>query len=243
MTCRELMTPDPACCTPGDTVVTAAMIMKSHDVGSVPVVSDRGSMTVTGMITDRDIAMRVVAEQRDYYNTRVEDVMSRDVVTCRTADDYDDVIKAMKKHQIRRIPVVDSEKRLVGIIAQADVARSASASEDVGEMVGEISEPSEEYVHDGQGLGYTKAGLLIAGGLGLGAGLIYLLDPRWARPARDAVNRAAQRVSDTVTNAADRVTDAVSRGADTLRDTMSESVPYGDGRTPGSSSTPGSPSM
>lgn len=237
MTCRELMTPDPACCTPSDTVVTAAMIMKSHNVGSVPVVSDRQSMNVTGMITDRDIAMRVVAEQRDYYNTRVEDVMSRDVVTCRTDDDYDDVIKAMKKHQIRRIPVVDSDKRLLGIIAQADVARSASASEDVGEMVGEISEPAaEEYGHNGQGLGYTKAGLLIAGGLGLGAGLIYLLDPRWARPAREAVNRAAQRVGETVSNATDRLSETVSHGTESLRDTISETVPSGDGRTPGSPS-------
>lgn len=104
-------------------------------------------------------------------------------------------------------------------------------------MVGEISEPAaEEYAHDGHGLGYTKAGLLIAGGLGLGAGLIYLLDPRWARPARDAVNRAAQKVGETVSNATDRLSDTMSHGTETLRDTISDTVPSGDGRTPGSPS-------
>src|ERR1700681_4509480 len=88
MTCRDLMTSDPACCVPRDTVVTAAMIMKNHNVGSVPVVLDRELMRVVGMITDRDITLRVVADQRDYYNTHVEDVMSKDVVMCRVDDDY-----------------------------------------------------------------------------------------------------------------------------------------------------------
>src|SRR5205807_6940659 len=102
-----------------------AILMKNHNIGSVPVVSDRSQMKEAGIVTDRDLTLRVVAEQRDYYRTKVSDIMSQDLVTCRASDDYDEVIAAMKKRQIRRVPVVDDDGRLVGIIAQADVARSA----------------------------------------------------------------------------------------------------------------------
>jgi CBS domain-containing protein len=119
------------------------MIMKGQNVGSVPVISDRNSGHVIGIITDRDIALRVVAEQREYYHTHVGDVMSKDVVTCKMDDDYDEVIAAMKENQIHRIPVVDSTKRLVGIIALADVAREAKPKT-VGETVEEISQRSGE---------------------------------------------------------------------------------------------------
>ena len=221
MTCRDLMTPNPACCTPRDTVVTAAMIMKSHDVGSVPVVSDRDSMRVIGIVTDRDIAIRVVAEQREYYNARVEDIMSKDIVTCQADDDYDEVLEAMKENQIRRVPVVDSEKRLVGIIAQADIATASRAeSREVREVVEEISEPVGSEHHDGRTMRYTKTGLLVAGGLGLGAGLIYLLDPRWARRARETVGSAAQRVGETVSSATDRVSETVSSTTERVRETV-----------------------
>lgn len=171
------------------------MIMKNHNVGSVPVVLDRDSMRVIGMVTDRDIALRVVADQRDYYNTHVEDVMSKDVVMCRIDDDYNEVIDAMAQHQIRRIPVVDSKKRLCGIVALADVARQAPEREEVGVVVEQISKPGIA-THDGRatnGSRYTTAGLLVAGGLGIGAGLIYLLDPRWA-------HRATQAIKETVSH-------------------------------------------
>src|SRR5579885_2894370 len=199
MTCRDLMTPNPACCMPRDTVVTAAMLMKNNDVGSVPVILDRDSMRVVGMITDRDIAMRVVADQRDYYNTHVEDVMSKDVVTCSADDDYDEVIEAMKQHQIRRIPVVDSNKRLCGIIAIADVAREAPEEEEVGDVVHRVSEPgpSQQNGESSSVARYTTAGLLIAGGLGVGAGLIYLLDPRWARRAKESMGGAVESLKET----------------------------------------------
>ncbi len=182
MTCKDLMTPDPACCVPQDTVVTAAMMMKSHDIGSVPVVSDRDYRKVIGMITDRDIAIRVVAEQRDYYSARVEEIMTSEVVTCKQDDDYDEVTRAMREHQLHRVPVVDSNKRLVGIVSLADVARHAEFRE-VGHVVEHISRPvpQEQQEEDGRAGKYAKTGLLVAGGLGLGAGLIYLLDPRWAR--------------------------------------------------------------
>ncbi len=219
MTCRELMTPNPSYCVPRDTVVSAAMIMKSQDVGSIPVVSDRDSRRVIGIITDRDIAMRVVAEQREYYATHVEDVMSKDVVTCQSDDDYDEVLAAMKQHQIRRVPVVDSEKRLAGIIAQADVARDDANYKEVAKAVKQISQPGSSEGRNAGG-GFTKTGLLVAGGLGLGAGLIYLLDPRWARGARQSVNDAASKVRDSVTNAADSVRESVVNAADSVRESV-----------------------
>jgi predicted transcriptional regulator len=175
--------------------------MKSHDIGSVPVVSDRESRQVVGMITDRDIAMRVVAGKREYDNTYVRDVMSKDVVTCRADDDYDEVIEAMEEHQIRRVPVVDSERRLIGIVALADVVRKASKPEEVAEVVGEISKPSHAVQSNGKGR-FAKTSLIVAGGVGAGVGLIYLLDPKWARGARKSVASAAGKVRDTIKGAA-----------------------------------------
>jgi predicted transcriptional regulator len=217
------------------------MIMKSQDVGSLPVLSDRDSKQVIGMITDRDIAVRVVAEQRDYYNTHVEDVMSKDVVTCRTDDDYDEVVAAMKRRQIRRVPVVDSQNRLAGIIGLADVARQAPEPEVVGKTVERISQPGPSGSQGGQRGAYTKTGLLIAGGLGIGAGLIYLLDPRWARRARESVANAAGSMRESVENAAgsvrDRVSDvaenvrqSVTSTADSLRETVGHFQGGGDGQ-------------
>jgi CBS domain-containing protein len=201
MTCRELMTSDPAFCVPEDTAVTAATLMKSHDVGSVPVVSDRESKKVAGMITDRDIALRVVAGRRKYDNTHVKDVMSKDVVTCQADDDYDEVIETMEEHQIRRVPVVDSERRLIGIIALADVARKAPKPEEVAEVVEEISKPAAVVRPNGMGP-VTKTSLLVAGGIGVGMGLVYLLDPKWARGARKAVANAVGTVRNSFTGAA-----------------------------------------
>jgi CBS domain-containing protein len=197
MTCKELMTSEPAFCVPGDTAVTAATLMKSHDIGSVPVVSDRESKHVVGMITDRDIAMRVVAGKREYDKTHVGDVMSKDVVTCRAEDDYDEVIQAMEENQIRRVPVIDSERRLIGIVSLADVARKAGKPEGIAEVTGEISKPSHGGQANGKGR-FAKTGLLVAGGLGAGVGLIYLLDPKWARGARKSVASAAGKVRDSI---------------------------------------------
>lgn len=182
MKTREMMTPEPACCVPSDNAVTAAMLMKSQNVGSIPVVDNRMDRKLIGIVTDRDLVVRIVAEQRDYYNSRIEDVMSRDLVTCRPNDDYDDVLDAMAKRQVRRVPVVDDQYRLVGIVAQADVARQSPKPEEVADVVEEISNPA---VHGdaGRGKGIGKKSLLVAGGLGLGAGLLYMIDPRWARRA------------------------------------------------------------
>jgi len=225
MTCREMMTPNPACCQASDTVVTAAMMMKSGNYGAVPVVADRTEMQVTGIVTDRDLAMKVIAEQRDMYHTVVDEVMSTDLVTCDLDDDYDDVIKAMKRYQIRRLPVVDRNKRLVGIISTADVARHGD-KDDVGRTVQEISEPGGE----GGGFDLGRAGIWLAGGLGLGAGLFLLMN-------QDKARRWAEQVSDTVTdlpNQARRFGDQISDKANQVVSSVRDAVGSAGGNDPSS---------
>jgi len=134
------MTRDPSSCLPGDSVATAAKIMKQQDVGPVLVVSDNSELRLVGIVTDRDIAVNVVAEGRDPYSTRVDSIMSSSLVTCREDEDVSRAVKQMAEYQVRRIPVVDENNRVVGIIAQADIARSGQ-DEQVGELVEDISQP------------------------------------------------------------------------------------------------------
>src|SRR5690242_19186123 len=119
MICRDVMTTDPACCLPNESATRAAKLMKTGDVGSLPICDDRHTKKLLGIITDRDLAIKVVAEGRDPRTTRLEEIMSRNLVTCRADDDLQNAVKAMESHQVRRIPVVDQDNTLVGIIAQA----------------------------------------------------------------------------------------------------------------------------
>lgn len=139
-TCRDVMTKDPTCAVPDDTVAEVARLMKDKDIGPVPIVESHGSKRLLGIVTDRDLAIKVVAEGRDPQSTRVGDVMTGDVVTCRDDDDIDVALNAMSRHQLRRIPVVDDGNMLLGIIAQADIATRMNEPEKTGEVVKEISE-------------------------------------------------------------------------------------------------------
>lgn len=139
-TCSDVMTGNPICALPKDTVVMVAQIMKERDIGPVPVVKDKLSRKLIGIVTDRDLAMKVVATGHDPNDILVEDVMTKDVVTCREDDDVQAALNAMAKHQLRRIPVVDVNDSLVGIIAQADVATRMDEPEKTGEVVKEISQ-------------------------------------------------------------------------------------------------------
>ena len=138
MKARDIMTANPRTVTPDDTVTRAAEIMREADVGVVPVVEDTGSMRLAGLVTDRDIAVRIVAEGRDNKAT-VREIMSSGLATVRPDDDLNRVTELMKTEQVRRIPVCDGD-RLVGIIAQADVAREGRDRK-TGDVVEEISEP------------------------------------------------------------------------------------------------------
>ncbi len=122
MNCREVMTENPVCCLPTDTVSVAARVMRREDVGPVPVINDEQSKQLIGIVTDRDLAIKVVAESRDPNHTMVSDVMTSTLFACRPEDDLSTAIKAMEVHQIRRIPVVDEDGRIEGIISQGDVA-------------------------------------------------------------------------------------------------------------------------
>lgn len=139
MICREIMTKDPECCLPSDSVMKAAQLMKSEDVGPIPIVDDKDGKKLTGIVTDRDLAIKVVAEARDPKTTSIEEVMSEGLVTCRENDDVQTVLKLMQDNQIRRIPVVDKKDQLVGIIAQADVATRLGRTGATGKVVEQIS--------------------------------------------------------------------------------------------------------
>jgi CBS domain-containing protein len=123
------MTREPVYCELGDTTDRAAQIMKTQDVGSVPVCTDIRARKLVGSVTDRDIALYVVAKGRDANHTQVASVMTRNALTCRPEDDLQKALDAMANYQVRRIPVVDGDGLLVGIIAQADVATRVQAAE------------------------------------------------------------------------------------------------------------------
>jgi CBS domain-containing protein len=132
---RNVMTPNPTTVEPSSPVVEAARIMRDEDVGPVPVVE--GGRLV-GMITDRDITIRVVADGKDPQSTTVGEVMSRDLVTVDQQQSLDEALRLMAEHQVRRVPVVEEDSRLVGIVAQADVAQQGS-DQKTGEVVEQIS--------------------------------------------------------------------------------------------------------
>ncbi len=130
------MTENPRTVGKGESVVEAAKVMRSEDAGVVPIVDgDR----LVGVVTDRDIAIRVVAEGKDVTSTTVDEIASEHLVTIDPQQDLDEALRLMASHQVRRLPVVEEDGRLVGIVAQADVARHADSSR-TGEVVGEISE-------------------------------------------------------------------------------------------------------
>ena len=138
--CSDIMTRDVVACTPQSTIVEVAQLMKEEDIGPVLVVDNEQSRTLVGIVTDRDIVLKVIAEGRDPKTTRVGDVMSKKLITCRADDDVDVAMRAMAQYQLRRIPVVEGNMMLVGIIAQADVATRANEPEKTAEVVKEISQ-------------------------------------------------------------------------------------------------------
>lgn len=133
---KDVMTSNPATVQADATVVEAARIMRDQDTGIVPVVENE---RLSGTLTDRDIAVRVVAEGREPESTTVREIASTDVVSVEPEQDLSEALRLMAEHQVRRLPVVEND-RLVGIVAQADVAREADDAQ-TGELVQEISKP------------------------------------------------------------------------------------------------------
>jgi CBS domain-containing protein len=139
--CSEVMTREPACSEPGDSILKVAEMMKREDVGAIPVVDSRSSRRLVGIVTDRDLVVKVLAEGRDVHSAAVRDAMTPHPATCREDQDVSQAVAEMAEHQVRRMPVVDAEGRLCGIIAQADIATRVKRDETTGDMVEAISEP------------------------------------------------------------------------------------------------------
>ncbi len=134
---RELMTESPRTVPPDASAVDAAKVMQNEDAGIVPIVEGDGRLI--GVVTDRDIALRVVAEGREPDSTKVAEIASQNLATVDPQQDIDEALRLMAEHQVHRLPVVEEDGRLVGILAQADVARHLDASR-TGEVVEQISE-------------------------------------------------------------------------------------------------------
>jgi CBS domain-containing protein len=142
MRCKEIMTNSPKCCVPSDTVARAAKLMKTRDVGAVPVCEDRQGRKLVGIVTDRDLVVSVMAEARDPNRTMVQDVMTREPFACQADDDIETAFDSMSLFQIRRIPVVGSGGELIGIISQADLAIRTGRPEKTAEALSHVSIPA-----------------------------------------------------------------------------------------------------
>ena len=134
---REAMTASVTSVSPSQSLADAAEVMRGEDVGSVPVLEEG---RLAGIVTDRDIVTRAVAERRNPQAVTVEEIASHDLVTVEPEQDLDEALALMARHKVRRLPVLE-EGRLVGMLAQADVALGAKEAK-VGEMVEQISQPS-----------------------------------------------------------------------------------------------------
>ena len=140
--CNEVMTKNPVCCLPSDTVSKVAELMKSKDIGPIPIIDNEQTKKLVGILTDRDLALKIVADGRDPKSTKAEEVMTREIVTCLAEDDLQNALDAMSGHKLRRIPVVDNNNGIVGIIAQADVATRVDQPEKTAAVVRGISQSS-----------------------------------------------------------------------------------------------------
>lgn len=139
--CREMMSKDPAFCQKSDTVVVVAKLMQAHNIGALPVVENLHSQQLCGIITDRDLAVRVIAAGLDPHKITIETIMSVPVITCSPDDDCKVALDLMEKYRVKRIPAIDRFRRVVGMISLADVALRIRDAKKVAELVIEIAQP------------------------------------------------------------------------------------------------------
>jgi CBS domain-containing protein len=125
MRVKHVMTKNPTCCLATDTARTVAGIMRDQQTGIVPVIDNEQSQRVVGVVTDRDLCMNVVAEGREPDAVSVEQCMTATVITCSTNDSIDKATELMRENQIRRVPVVDGDGRVQGIVSMADLVTRA----------------------------------------------------------------------------------------------------------------------
>ncbi|MBX9599910.1 MAG: CBS domain-containing protein [Bryobacteraceae bacterium] len=189
--CQEVMTKNPVFCLPSEMVAHAAELMKKENVGALPVVHDRKERVVIGILTDRDVALRVDAMGKDSRQTTVEQVMSRNPVTCKPGEDCEKAFEMMTRQHIRRLPVVDPQGKLLGVIAQADLAKALAKPEALARLMAAAPLTRKSAVAKkaaGAGLGLLAAA-------GVGAGLMYFLDPKSGRGRRRRVVEKADHLA------------------------------------------------
>ena len=134
-TIRDVMTHNPSALPSSSSAVEAARMMRDEDIGLIPIVEgDR----LVGTVSDRDIAIRIVAEGKEPDRINVGEIASRELVTIDAAQELDEALRLMAKHRVRRLPVVEKDGKLIGIVAQADVAKHATSAQ-TGEVVEKIS--------------------------------------------------------------------------------------------------------
>jgi len=141
MKANDIMTPQPVTVTPDTPIDEAARLMKDQNVGMLPVVEAEGSKQLVGVITDRDIAVRHVAEGHASSDCAVREAMTAHVSTCTPDTDLSEVMDVMGREQVRRIPIVDERGSLVGIVAQADIVLEGRDEKKVEKTIEKISEP------------------------------------------------------------------------------------------------------
>lgn len=137
-TVKDVMTPDPAFCTPETSVEDVAKLMVRHECGEIPVVESHNSLAPIGVVTDRDIVCRLVARSKNPLAYAAEHCMSQPAITVHLDAPLTEAVDTMEKHQIRRVPVVDDKGDCVGMLAQADIAWAEDERE-VGKLVREVS--------------------------------------------------------------------------------------------------------
>lgn len=138
-TVKDVMTPNPKTVTEKDTVQEVARLMRDHDTGVIPVVAD-GGRKVIGVITDRDIVIRLIADGKDSKSSKVSEAMTRKVYSVRDTEPLNKVFQVMSDQQVRRVPVVNESNELVGIISLADVANETEKDKQLAKTVENISE-------------------------------------------------------------------------------------------------------
>lgn len=193
MQVSEIMTKNPACCTPDSMLSDVARMMKENDCGCIPVVNNRAEMKPVGTITDRDITIRTVADNHNPMNMKASDIMTTDIAAVAPETSLEECFDVMEDREIRRVLVVDENGKCCGIVAQADVVQSGASPVRTNKVIREISESNPSRNRRAATGGeqsdyesYAGRQSLISGrsllplliGLGSGAALMYLMDSR-----------------------------------------------------------------
>jgi len=198
MEIKQIMTQNPACCTPDSTLPEVARMMRENDCGLIPVVNSMSDMKPVGTITDRDITIRTLADNRDPMSLKASDVMTADIATVTPETSLEECFDVMENHEIRRVLVVDSWGKCCGIVAQADIVQSGVNPIRANRVIREISESAPSAHHSNASGGqnfksYLSKQSFIGGsslfpllvGLGSGVALMYLFNNRQNSVRRD----------------------------------------------------------